>query len=146
MGIMGTGFRIFLVDDDNFLHRLSMARYERLLRHEPAERLKEYAGKHVRCAKVVLEVAGRNPLSISYIEYFLLPLDAEGRIDITEQEKEAHLAVEVLPFITEEQSSGQVIDARSHFAKKRYEHEFKWTPTPEIQAAIVAAIFEKEPA
>jgi hypothetical protein len=39
-----------------------------------------------------------------------------------------------------------VIDARTHFAKKRYEHEFKWTPTPEIQAAIVSEIFNKEPA
>ena len=64
-----------------------------------------------------------------------------------ELEKEARLAVEVLPpYIIDEEQSGRVIDARTHFAKKRYEHEFKWTPTPEIQAAIVSEIFNKEPA
>lgn len=143
---MGTGFRIFLVDDDDSLKRLPMARYQRLCRREPEEHLPQYAGKRVRCAMVVLEVAGRVPLAIDRIDYYMLPFDAEGYIDTAELEKEARLAVEVLPPFADEEPSGKVIDARSHFAKKRYEHEFKWTPTQEIQAAIVAAILGKEPA
>lgn len=143
---MGIGFRIFLVDDYDSLQRLPMARYQRLRRREPGERLTQYAGKRVRCAMVVLEVAGRKPLAMKRIDYYMLSFDAEGRLDITELQKEARLAVEVLPPFTDEERTGQVIDARSHFAKKRYEHEFKWTPTPEIQAAIVAVIFGKEPA
>jgi len=142
---MGTGFRIFLVDDDDSLHRLPMARYQRVRRREPGESLPQYAGKRVRCAMVVLEVAGRNPISINHIDYCMLTFDDQGYIDTAELEKEAHLAVEALPPIGEEES-GRVIDARTHFAKRRYEHEFKWTPTPEIQEAIVSEIFNKEPA
>jgi len=142
---MGTGFRIFLVDDDDSLHRLPMARYQRLRRREPGESLPRYAGKRVRCAMVVLEVVGRRPISMIHIDYYMLAFDDEGRIDPAELEKEARLAVEALPPIDEEKSE-RVIDARTHFAKRRYEHEFKWTPTPEIQAAIVSEIFNKEPA
>jgi len=76
----------------------------------------------------------------------MLAFDDQGRVDTAELEKEARLAVEVLPPYIQEEQSGRVIDARTHFAKKRYEHEFKWTPTPEIQAAIVSEIFNKEPA
>jgi len=95
---------------------------------------------------VVLEVVGRNPISINHIDYYMLTFDGQGYIDAAELEKEARLAVEALPPYIDEEQSGRVIDARSHFAKKRYEHEFKWTPTPEIQAAIVSEIFNKEPA
>ena len=111
------------------------------------ESLLQYAGKRVRCAMVVLEVAGRKPISMNLIDYYMLTFDDQGRVDTAELEKEARLAVEVLPpYIIDEEQSGRVINARTHFAKKRYEHEFKWTPTPEIQAAIVSEIFNKEPA
>lgn len=142
----GIGLRIYLIDDNDFLLRLSMARYRRLSRRELDERLPQYAGKRVRCATVVLELAGRKPVAINRINYHKLSFDAEGRLDSTELERQARLAVEVLPPLTDEERSGQVINARSHFAKKRYGHEFKWTATPEIQAAIVAAIFGKESA
>ena len=143
---MGTGFRIFLVDDDDSLHRLSMARYQRLRRREPGESLPQFAGKRVRCAMVVLEVAGRKPISMNRIDYYMLTFDDQGCLDTAELEKEARLAVEVLPPYIDEEQPRRVIDARIHFAKKRYEHKFKWTPTPEIQAAIVSEIFNKEPA
>jgi hypothetical protein len=143
---MGAGFRIFLVDDDDSLHRLPMARYQRLRRREPGESLPQFAGKRVRCAMVVLEVVRGNPISIDHIDYYMLTFDDEGRVDTAELEKEARLAVEALPPYIDEEQSGRVIDARTHFAKKRYQHEFKWTPTPEIQAAIVSEIFNKEPA
>jgi len=44
------------------------------------------------------------------------------------------------PF-TKDESAGKIIDARSRFAKKRYEQEYKWEPTPEIEKAIEAAVF-----
>jgi hypothetical protein len=143
---LGTGLRVFVVDDDGSLKRIAMTRYERLRRHEPDGAFPEYAGRRVRCAMVVLEVAGRIPLAIERIDYYILPFDRKGYLDEREQERQARLAVEVLPPVGEEERAGQVINARSQFAKRRYEHEFKWKPSPETQAAIVAAIFGKEPA
>jgi len=143
---MGIGFRVFLVGDDDSLDRLPMARYERLRHRDPGESLPKYAGKRVRCALIILEVARRTPLFIRHIQYSFVAFDTEGKIDITEREKEARLVIQALPPLTSKEGSQHVIDARWQFAKKRYEDEFKWTPTPEIRAAIVAAIFREESA
>ena len=62
---MGLSFRVFFFDDDDSMHRISLARYERLFRGE--ERLSQYAGKRVRCAMAVVEVEGRTPVSIARI-------------------------------------------------------------------------------
>jgi len=76
---MGIGLRIFLVNDDDSLERLAVARYERLLRRDPKERLPQYAGKRVRYALVAYEVENRIPVEILKIEYNYLSLDSEGR-------------------------------------------------------------------
>ena len=139
---MGIGLRIFLVNDDDSFERLAVAKYERLLRRDPKERLAQHAGKRVRYALVVYEVENRKPVEILRIEYSWLCLNSEGRIDAAEQERERRLAVEVLPPVLVEGQSRQVIDAQYRFAKKRYHDKYRWTPSPEIEAAIVRAIFE----
>ena len=140
---MGIGLRIFFINDDESLQPLAMAKYNRLLRRDPKECLIRYAGKRVRYALVVVDLADRKPVEILQIQYAILKFDSEGRIDSNEQEREWLLAVEVLPPYTDEQLSSQVIDARHHFAKKRYDNEYKWVPSPEIEAAIRKAIFDK---
>ena len=138
---MGLSYRILLFDDNDSCHRLSNARFNRLIRGEQGECLAEYAGNRLRYAMVILEMAGRKPLSIVQIDYNLMPLDAEGRIVREEQEKGLHLVSEFTSPFTKEESAGKMIDARGRFAKKRYEQEYKWKPTPEIEKAIVAVVF-----
>ena len=65
---MGHGFRVFIVDDDDSLHRLSMTRFQRLLNSEPDECLRQYAGKQKRLAFVTLEVAKRKPLNTAILQ------------------------------------------------------------------------------
>jgi len=38
-----------------------------------------------------------------------------------------------------------VIDAQHHFPKKRFDHQFRWKPTPEIEMAILKSIFKTKP-
>lgn len=140
---MGIGSRVFLVHDDDSIQRLPLACYERLLGRNLEERLPRYAGKRVRYALVVLELANRKPVEIMKIQYSILNFDSEGRIVPTDQEREARLALEALPPLPEERQSPHVIDARHKFAKKRYRDAYKWTPSSEIEAAIVEAIFGK---
>ena len=140
---MGIGLRIFLIGDDDSIQRLSLARYERLLRRDPRERLPRYAGKRVRYALVVLEVAERRPVEIIRIQYSFLHFDSKGSIDASDQEREARLGSEMLPTIPKEPDSTHVVDARHRFAKKRFDDAYKWTSTPEIEATIVEAIFGK---
>ena len=138
---MGIGLRIFLVNDDDSLERLAVARYDRLLRRDPEECLPQYAGKRLRYALVAYEVENRIPVEILKIEYNYLSLDSEGRIDAGEEEKERRMAVDLFPPVLPEEQAGQVIDAKHRFAKKRYDNEYRWTPSPEVEAAIVRAIF-----
>ena len=45
--IMGTGIRVFLVDEHDSLQRLSLARLERLLHFDRGESLPQYSGKRI---------------------------------------------------------------------------------------------------
>ena len=140
---MGTGCRIFLFDDNDSFQRLSMARLDRLLRFDRGESLPHFGGKRVRCARVFLELEGRQVLAITHIDYFLLPFDSKGQINKKEWEKGMRLGLELLPSLINDQHTKQIVDARHRFAKRRYEHEFKWKPTRKVEEAIVAAIFRQ---
>ncbi len=138
---MGIACRVFFVEDNDCLQRISMTRLDRLLHYDRRESLQQYAGKRVRCALVFLEVAGRQVLSIRNADYFSLPFDAKGQINKKEWEKALRLGMDLLPPISDEQYPKQVIDAQHRFAKRRYEHEFKWKPNRKVEDAIVAAVF-----
>ncbi len=139
---MGLGFRVFFIDENDSLRRFSLAQYESLFRGDPGVRLPEYAGKRIRCAVVVLNVEGRKPQSIAWIDSLLVPFDHEGKIDVGEMERRARNAWELsAPIAEEENSSGKIIDARRYFEKKRNDQECKWVPTPEIKESIYKAIF-----
>jgi len=141
---MGIGSRVFLIKDDDSLERLSLSRYERLLRNDPAECFPQYAGKRMRYVLVVLEMRHRKPVAIHRIECSFLRFDSEGRLDIKERERAARMAVELFPPLPDEEQPPQLIDARHRFARKRYANEYLWRPSAEIQTAIFEAIFGKE--
>jgi hypothetical protein len=144
--LMSMGTRIFLVDGDDTVRRFPLSHFERLRREDPNESLPEFAGKRVRCAHVVLELSGRKPVEIIQLGYFMLFFDSRGRLDRSEREKAKELAVNMVPSYTDQTAPESVVDAEHHFAKKEYADRYKWTPTPEIEAAIFDAIFGKRPA
>ena len=114
---MGTGVRIFLVNDDGSVRRFPVARFERLFQHHPEENLPQYAGKRVRYSLVAVDLVNRKPAEIISIQYPILTFDSKGRID------------------------AKVVDVEHRFLQKRYENRYLWRPTPEIEEAIVKAIF-----
>ena len=138
---MGIGLRIFLVNDDDSIQRLSVARYERLLRGDPRESLPQFAGRRVRYGLVALDVVNRKPVDVIHLDYGILCFDSKGHIDAAEQEKEWRLGAELMPPLLKENHPRQLIGASQRFAKKRYDDRYRWTPTEEIVAAIVKAIF-----
>jgi hypothetical protein len=143
---MGVGTRIFLVDDHDTVRRLPLTRFERLRREDPEDSLPEFAGKRVRFALAVLELAGRRPVEVIRIEYCLLSFDSKGYLDRSEREKQKKLGASMVAPYGEQTTGGSVIDAKHQFAKKKFADRYIWTPTPEIEAAIFDAIFGKRPA
>ena len=138
---MGTGIRIFLINDDDSLKRFALARFERLFQHHPEEHLPQYAGKRVRYALVVVDLVNREPVEIIGIQYPILTFDSKGKIDGAELEKEMRLGVNMVPIGTSEDISRKVVDAEHRFLQKRYNNRYNWEPTPEIEEAIVKATF-----
>ena len=138
---MGTGLRIFLVNDDDSLKRFPLARLERLFQGHPEERLLQYAGKKVRYALGIVDCVNRKPVEILRIQYAILTFDPEGKIDTADLEKEMRLGVDMVPIGTIAPLSRKVVDAEHQFLQKRYKNRYLWKPTPEIEEAIVKALF-----
>jgi len=140
---MGLSIRVFIVEDDDTIKRIPLARYERLLNRDPDERLLEYAGKRVRYALIVVDLFNRKPIEVVRDEYAYLEFDEEGRLKEPEFENEEISAFDMLDFSSVEQQDRRVIDARHKFARKRYFDKNRWDPTDEIVTAIAEAIFGK---
>ncbi|NQT68018.1 MAG: hypothetical protein HQ552_00390 [Desulfobacteraceae bacterium] len=140
---MGTGIRVFFVDENEALKRIPLTRYERLLGADPEVRFQEYAGKRVRYALATLEFVNRKPVEIVSIQYSILSFDPSGRIDAGELEKEMKLGFQMLQTSTADLDSPNVINAKDRFAMKRYHDQYTWTPSSEVERAVVEAIFGK---
>jgi hypothetical protein len=138
-GIMGLGMRIFIVKNDGSLERMPAGRYNRLLQRHPSERLFQYAGKRLRCAVIVVESINRKPVEILKCQYSYLSFDSDGMMK-KGGEAEVKLVMDMLEPVIIERAK-QVVDARHKFARKRFAREYRWEPSPEIEAAIRKAIF-----
>jgi transposase len=140
---MGLSLRVFIVEDDDTIKRLPLARYERLLKRDPDERLLEYAGKRLRYALIVVDLVNRRPIEVVRDEFAYLDFDEDGRFKEPEHDKGESSALDMLDFFSLKQQDKRVIDARHKFARKRYFDKNRWEPTDEIVAAIAEAIFGK---
>ena len=81
---MGTGARVFFVEDDDRLTHISLKRWEDLVRNgEEAKPLLQYAGQKIRCVLVVLRVENRKPVKIIGLECNYLHFNKEGYCSMT---------------------------------------------------------------
>jgi hypothetical protein len=140
---MGLSIRIFIVEEDNTIKRLPLARYERLLERDPNESLPKYAGMRIRYALVVVDLFNRKPIEVVRDEYAYLDFDEKGQFKEPELGKEEISALDMLDFTSLEEQDKRVIDARHRFARKRYFNKHRWNPTDEKITAIAEAIFGK---
>ena len=140
---MGTSSRIFFINKDDTLRRIPFARYERLMARDPVECFPEYRDKNVKTALAFVEFYNRKPYELIAIQYSLLSLDGEGRIDVDDFEKGMHLGAEMLTPVESDPDYPNVVDAQGLFAIKKYHDRYSWTPTQEIETAIINAIFGK---
>jgi len=138
---MGLGTRIFIVKEDDSLQRLTLKRYNRLIKGHPNEGLMQCAGKRIRFVLIVLEMINRKPVEVLMTEYSFLTFDSNGRLDAGEREKAARLAMDTLEPILPGKSFGSIMDAKPKFAKKRFDYQYLWEPMPEIEFVIQKAIF-----
>ena len=140
---MGISLRVFLVNDDDSIHRFALTRYERLLSRDPNERITQHAGKRVRYILIVVDLLNREPVEILRVQYSYLYFDSEGLINPACREEEVRLYLEIFPSEPIIRYQWQEIKPKRSLPKKCYDDKYKWTPTPEIEAAIVETVFGK---
>lgn len=139
---MGIGIRIYLVNDDDTLKRFPLARFERLLRRDEKERLREYAGKRVRYVLAAVDMFNRKPVTLLRLEFNYLALNPEGRLDERELQEAMRTGAEMLSPLQSGERHTKIVDARHLFARRRWEAKYIWEPTPQIEKAVIEAIFE----
>ena len=91
---MGRTARIFLVDDDEQLHRIPQARYQRIFDRTEAVYL--YAGKTIRFIHVVVEVGDSQQPKVVAKGFGLYSFDAAGLLDQEKKTKQLLGAAKVL--------------------------------------------------
>ncbi len=138
---MGLGSRIFIVNDDESVCRLPMARYERLFREDLNECMPRYAGKRIKYAHIVVELENRKPVKVLMSQFSYLTFDMDGKIDQASMEKEARLGIEMVAPVLLDSQPANVVDARHRFAKKQFSDLYLWQPSPAVIDAIREAIF-----
>jgi len=114
------------------------------MRRDPDISFPQYAGKRVRYAEMAIEFENRKPVEILRMENFIMYFDSKERIDGAVRDDMMSLGVNLTPPIYFK-NDPVVIDAQHQFAKKRFDHQFRWNPTPEIEMAILKAIFKTKP-
>lgn len=138
---MGFSIRIFFVDDDDNITRISRALYDRILHSDSKESLLEYKNTRVRYAEVILELENRKPISIERIVYGFLEFDSKGMVDkdFLNAEHRVAMSMITIPLLGD---SSNVVHASDRFAKKRFKDNFSWTPSFELEHAIIKKAFE----
>ena len=137
---MSIGVRVMFVDGDRIIP-VSQRRFERLVDRDLNEAMPEYAGQRIRCAMVYVQLADRKPVEVVRIDYMVLPLDPEGRVDADLQSRKMMLAGEMFGFGMTG-TAERVVDFGPYLAEKQYRAEYKWKPTENEERALVDLALE----
>jgi hypothetical protein len=78
---MGISCRMFLLDQDDSLYRLSSAKFNQMLRDPTSCRLTRFAGARVRMTNVAVELLDRQPIRVVWNTFGFLAFDDEGYFD-----------------------------------------------------------------
>lgn len=123
---MSIGVRVMFLDGDRIV-RVSQRRFERVFDRDLNEAMPEYAGQRVRCAMVYMQLADRKPVEVVRIDYMVLPLDPEGRLDADLQSRKMMLAGETFGRGIAG-TSEHVVDFGPYLAERQYHAEYKGHP------------------
>jgi len=143
---MGMGIRVFVVEDNDQVKRLPVGLFNSLVNRAPTARIPAYAGRRMRYILVFLDVADRRPVDVRRVDCNYLQFDDAGRLDEDAECAEMRAAVQAIDFGMQRPRTKSVVQATHLFARRAYEHQYKWKPTDAILKEVQRAIFGARPA
>ena len=141
---MGISLRIFFVNDADSIQRFPLTKYERLIDRDPKERLLQYANKRVRYILIAVDLVNREPVEILRAQFSYLSFDSDGLFDRAKLKEAVKLYIDILPPAPIIRYPWDKVEPKPGLPKKRHNENDKWTPTPEIETAIINAVFEND--
>ena len=139
--LMGFGLRIFFVNDNDEIKRISLACFNRIFDRDLKEVHLEYKNTRIRYAEVIVDIENRKPVSIVRIVYGYLKFDSKGHVDKEFQDEEQRVAMGMISLPLPGQASN-VVHASNRFAQKAFKDNFSWSPSFELEQSIIKAAFE----
>jgi hypothetical protein len=138
------GYRLFIFEADGTMRHIPQRIANGLLLGNPP--LPVYAGSKLRYAFVFLATDKRRPVKITRIDAGYLSFDKAGN----PQEGLARGAIGALDTFDgveeEKAQTGQVVSIQARIARKNWEQEHRWTPTPAEVNRICDAIWPENTA
>jgi hypothetical protein len=130
---MGLSCRLFLVDENDVLYRLSNAKFDQMLRRPAEHRLPRFAGARVRMATVIVGLEDRKSIRVVRTNFSILSFDT-GRFDLAayEQPLRARMDLAFGALRNETTGSMNVIEAADRFVDRGG----RWEPSRAVARAI----------
>lgn len=139
---MGYSLRIFFIDKDDNIKKISLARFDRIRTRDSREKLEEYKNSRIRYAEVVVELENRKPVFMARAVFGYLYFDAKGLLDENFLKDKWEIMCSMPSSSPSSGKSGKLIHANGRFAEKRFKNVFRWMPSPGIEKEIFDKIFK----
>jgi hypothetical protein len=134
---MALAMRLFILDADDHIFRIAVARYNRMRSDPTSCMLPQFAAQRIRVATITVELRERQPLRVAHVTYEILPFAANGMLDrgVLRVHEEAHLRT-VLPFqavapsgiLSAEDSRDRILADAA-----------RWMPSPKLEIELQRA-------
>ena len=73
--------RIFVIDQEDRIYRLAMAKFEKMLRNPGKQCFPQFAGKRLRAAQALIESSGGEPRKVIRTSFHMFAFDPNGFFD-----------------------------------------------------------------
>ena len=135
--VMGMSYRVFLLDQEDGLYRLSSTRFVRMLQDPGSHRFARFAGSRIRMTELIVELADRQAIRIAWIMFGVLDFDEEGFLDASayERQQRARAELALATPIVESDDASVIIDAARRFVARGG----SWSPSRKLAQSIEAA-------
>ncbi len=136
--------RFFIIADDSEIFRVSINKFERLLKCSDEEKIESFAGKRVRVAEIGVRLENRKPIEVIRAIYYYLHFNEKGILDEDSLIKSRSIVSTAgISSIFMEKEQGNIINAQQEFAKRQRDHAVWWKPNMQLEQIILDASIDE---
>ncbi|MCP3927650.1 MAG: hypothetical protein GY705_00945 [Bacteroidetes bacterium] len=136
--------RFFIITDESEIFRVSINKFERLLKDTYEEKFKRFSGKRVRVAEIGVKLENRKPTDVIRAIYYYLHFNEKGILDKDRLRNDGIIVstAGISPMFTQK-AKDNIIDAQQEFAKRQRDHAVWWKPDMQLERNILDASIDE---